>query len=84
MALCWPDKKVALDIVDLPGRRPPEQEEKEGWKILKVTASQMNDFRTCKQIMACIAALLGSDAPLRPDWDEQNLRVSQVFDRLCA
>ncbi len=84
MALRWPDKKVALDIVDLPGRRPPVQEEQEGWKILRVTARQMNDYQSCRQIMACIAALLGSDAPNRPDWDEQNLRVSQVFDQLCA
>lgn len=73
MALCWPDKKVALDIVDNPGRRPFEAQD--GWTVVRVTNAELEDYDSCRRIMGHIAQLLGSSAPQEPGWEEKNRRL---------
>ena len=43
MALYWPSKKVALDIVDDPGRKPFDGDEDE-WTVVRVTCAELEDY----------------------------------------
>lgn len=76
MALTWPSKKVALDIIDNPGHHPLD---KEGWTIVRVTNAELEDYESCRRIMDHIAELLGSSAPEAPDWEEKNRRFHQAL-----
>lgn len=74
MALYWPNKKVALDIVDDPDRKPFEGDE-EGWTVVRVTCAQLEDYDSCRRVMSHIAQLLGSDAPQGADWERKNRQL---------
>lgn len=77
MAMRFPDKKVSLDIVN--GRaKKPVVIERNGWKILRVTYQQMEDYETCRTIMRMLSELLGSDAHTKPAWDEQTQQVNDL------
>ncbi|MBR3318206.1 MAG: hypothetical protein IKG21_10360 [Atopobiaceae bacterium] len=58
MVLYWPDRKVALDIVDDPQRRPFEAEDAEDWNVLRVTVSDLHRERFAR-IMHRLCFLLG-------------------------
>lgn len=62
MALYWPDKKVALDIVDDPGAAPLALFG-EDWTIIRVTSSELEDHRRFREVMARIATLVGASLP---------------------
>ena len=78
MAMGFPDKKVALDIVSGKLDEPLVVDEN-GWKILRVTYEQMEDYRSCRQIMHLLAELLKSNAPEKPEWDEQMRQVNELM-----
>lgn len=78
MALYWPNKKVALDIVDDPARKPFEGDEDE-WTVVRVTCAQLEDYDSCRRVMSHIARLLDSKAPQHPDWESKNQRFHQAF-----
>ena len=70
MALYWPEKRVALDIVDDPHRRPFEGDE--SYTVLRVTCAQLSDYDSFRDIMRKLCKLLDRDFPDIPSWDEQN------------
>lgn len=78
MAMGFPDKKVALDIVSGKLDEPLVVDEN-GWKILRVTYEQMEDYWSCRQIMRLLAELLKSNAPEKPEWDEQTRQVNELM-----
>ncbi len=71
MALYWPSKKVALDIVDNPGRRPFDGDESE-WTVIRVTCAELEDYDSFQAIMTHIAELVGASIPNGDAWDERN------------
>ncbi len=76
MALRWPSKKVALEIVDNPGYRPLDEE---GWTIVRVTNAELEDYDSCRRIMGHIAELLGSNAPKAADWEAKNHMLHEAL-----
>lgn len=78
MALYWPNKKVALDIVDDPGRKPFEGDENE-WTVVRVTCAELEDYDSCRRVMSRIARLLDSEAPQSPDWERKNRQLHQAL-----
>lgn len=71
MALYWPDKKVALDIVDDPGRKPFEGDESE-WKVVRVTCAELDNYESCRRVMDLVARLLGTEVPQDEVWERKN------------
>lgn len=78
MALRWPDKKVALDIIDGPRHDRFDGDETE-WTVIHVTNAELNDYHSCRRIMGDISRLLGSTAHERPTWDDDAHRISDAF-----
>lgn len=76
MALYWPDKKVALDIVDDPGRRPFEGDESE-WTVVRVTCAELDNYDSYRRIRELIARLLGGKVPQGADWEQKNRQLHQ-------
>ena len=70
--------KVALDIVTGSATQP-ELLEHDGWKILRVTYEQMEDYQTCRQIMRQLSALLKSSASKRPEFDSQVQSINKLM-----
>jgi len=77
MALYWPDQEVALDIVDDalaehigPGDLPSD------WRVLRVTAAQVDNLEGMRQIGDTLCIMLGVDPPEKtPEWLEANERL---------
>ena len=77
MAFGYPCKKVVFDLVS--GRLDEPLVIDEGdTKILRVTYQQMEDLTSCRKIMHLISELLHSDAPSKPEWDEQVHQVNEL------
>lgn len=57
MALYWSDKKVAIDIIDDPERRPFEGSD--DWTVIEVRVKELEDERGFKQVCERLANLLG-------------------------
>lgn len=60
MALYWPDRKVALEIVDDPERRPFEAGDPEAWRVLHVTTADLVDQERFNGTMRRLGDLLGT------------------------
>jgi len=69
--------KVALDIVGGSATQP-ELIEHDGWKILRVTYAQMEDYQTCRLIMRQLSALLKSNACDQPEFEDQVRALSEL------
>ncbi|MBP3893817.1 MAG: hypothetical protein J6D34_07250 [Atopobiaceae bacterium] len=83
MALCWPDKKVALDIVEEPVEVSTYRR-KDGWTIVRVNSDDLVDYAIFRKTMSCVAELLGSEAPQDPEWAEKNRRLhAALIDRVA-
>ena len=57
-------EKNALDLV----------KESDGWKILRVTYDQLDDYETCKGAMRQLSRLLHGESPAQDDWEEGGRR----------
>ena len=75
MALRFPAKKVAFDIV-AGGAEAPVVVEHDGWKILRVTYDQLDDYETCKGAMRQLSRLLHGESPAQDDWEEGGRRLN--------
>ena len=69
MALYWPDKKVALDIVDDP-ERPPLTVFGDDWTIVRVTCKELEDVHSFRQVMERMAELVGTSCPSHGSWEQ--------------
>ena len=76
MALRFPRKKVALDIVS-DTTRPPQIVRKGGWTVLRVSNAQVESPQAFRTVMHTLAGLLESSAPSQPDWEENNARLRE-------
>ena len=74
MALYWPARKVALDIVDDPQRRPFEAEDAEDWRVLRVTTADLVDQERFNSVMRKLGDLLGTPP--------EEAKLPMCFDRL--
>lgn len=71
MALYWPSKKVALEIVDYPGREPFEGDERD-WTVVRVTCADLEDYNTFRSVMERLFKLVGRKKPSGTAWEEKN------------
>lgn len=78
MALYWPSKKVALDIVDDPGRRPFDGDEDE-WTVVRVTCAELEDYDSYRKVMNRLATLLGSKTPTGEVWEQKNRELHSML-----
>ena len=78
MALTWPDKKVALDIVDDPAGERFSGDERE-WEVVRVTCAELENYATFRQVMNRVAQLLGQQAPTDPDWQDRNRALHRTL-----
>lgn len=69
MALYWPDKKVALDIVDDPGR-PPLTVFEDDWTVVHVTSKELEDYHSFRLVMERLAELVGTSRPSHGGWEQ--------------
>ena len=77
MALRFPHKKVALDIVcDV---RQPEVVQRNGWTVLRISNAQVEDPHAFRAVMHTLADLLESPAPKQPDWEDNNVRLRNAL-----
>lgn len=82
MALRFPRKKVALDIVaDTCGQ--PTIVERNGWTVLRISNAQVESPQAFRSVMRTLAELLESPAPEHPDWESNSalLREALLADR---
>lgn len=77
MALYWPDKKVALDIVDDPYRNPFDGDD--SYTVLRVTCEDLCNYESYRKIMGRLCELLGHEMPSMPDWEERSQAFHAVF-----
>lgn len=61
MALCWDEKKIALEIDDDLLSAPFEPEE--GWEVIHVTTNELCCYESFNRIMKRLHTLLGDDNP---------------------
>lgn len=71
MALLWPSKKVALDIVDDPTATHFSGDEQE-WKVVRVTCAEMDDYHSFRKVMERVAHLLNAEVPKDAAWEQRN------------
>lgn len=61
MAMYWPDKRVAFDIIDDPSAEHVDPDE--GWTVVTTTMEELSTFETCEQAFLRVAYALGVDTP---------------------
>ena len=79
MALYWPEQKVALDIVDDPGRRPFEGDD--SYTVLRVTCAELSNYESFDKIQHKLCELLGATYPTGEEWKRRN---HVLFDALMS
>ena len=78
MALCWPDKKVALDIVNEPAEITTYRR-RDGWTVVRVYDEDLVDYDTFRKVTDRVAKLLGSDVPQDPEWQKNNRQLHALL-----
>lgn len=78
MALYWPSKKVALDIVDDPHRRPFEGDE--SYTVIRVTVADLCNYDSYHKVMAHLSELLGNDLPPVLSCPERSHDLFEVYE----
>jgi hypothetical protein len=73
MALYWPEKKVALEIVDDPERRPFEAPDPEEWRVLHVSVEDLASYDRFTSVMRRLGGLLGTPP--------EDAKLPMCFDR---
>lgn len=66
MSLFWPDKKVAVEIVDDPGYQPSSLED-DGWTVVKVCEADLLDHERFRRTMRFVASLVGGTLEQLPE-----------------
>lgn len=77
MALYWPNKRVALDIVDDPYRRPFEGDE--SYTVLRVTCADLCDYDSYHKVLRRLGDLLGEDVAEMPEWEDGRLESIEIL-----
>lgn len=77
MALYWPDKKVALDIVDDPNRRPFEGDE--SYTVVRVTCADLADYDSFRRVTEHLCALLDHELPHSTEWEAGNRMLYETL-----
>lgn len=77
MALYWPAKKVALDIVDDPLRRPFEGDD--SYTVVRVTCAELYDFDSCRRVMEHLCRLLDVEVPSSEEWERRARSAHEAF-----
>ena len=81
MALYWPEKKVALDIVDDPHRNPFVGDD--SYTVLRVTCAELSNYETFDKVQRKLCKLLGATYPKSKDWKRKNKRLFEML-RACG
>ncbi|MBR3234295.1 MAG: hypothetical protein IKG11_01635 [Atopobiaceae bacterium] len=81
MALYWPEKKVALDIIDDPCRRPFTGGD--DWTVLQVTCDELEDYKSYRHVMAQLAALLDKQVPDDGEWERNRELRSRLMSQVA-
>jgi hypothetical protein len=79
MALYWPDKKVALDIIDDPHRRPFEGDE--SYTVLRVTCADLCDYESFRKITNKLCDLLDQELPDIPGCVERSHELYEMLSQ---
>ena len=80
MVMYWPEKKVALVIVDDPSSEGFDESLLDGWSILKTTTEQHNSLEGMRLIGDTLCTMLGQEPPAKtPEWLAAN---ESLFNKL--
>lgn len=69
MALCWPEQKVALEIVDDPAIPPFDRDANPEYTVIEVSCAQLEDPEASDVLARTLAHHLGAKLPPdNPRW----------------
>ena len=79
MALYWPDQKVALDIIDDPGRRPADVPD--DWDVFETTVAQTKDLHEARKVWRALGERMGHDMSFMddPEWQRRNAILHEAL-----
>lgn len=75
MSLYWPDKKVALVIVDEASEAHTTTDD-DGWTVFRVTSHELDDYDTLQGVMSTVAQLVEGGEGEQADAGKSRGRVA--------
>ena len=77
--MCWPDHKVAVEIVDDPLAKPFDRKAHPDFTVLEVTQAELLDWEASLKFHEKLCRLLDAPFPGNdPEWRKANKRLHEM------